>query len=129
MIKLFIQRYKLRFFISFVMLLIAVIMFFVLHGTDNLLIVSKINSVKQILPIFRGIQCNSKFVTGYLVDTLCFTSFCLIGSTFNKRIVYIELFLIAAFMEVIQKLFNNLGTFDIMDIFVYFIITLIFCCL
>lgn len=112
------------------LLVISIVMYLVIHGTDDLAIVKKINSVINIIPIIPGINCKNVFVTGYLVDILWFCSFSLFGCTLCSGTSYITFmmlaFVVATLVEMIQLFFPRFGTFDFWDIFIYAFITFIY---
>ena len=113
-------------FSAMVLTVTAIVTYISLHGTKTLFIVAKINSVIPIIPIFDGIECNFPFIRGYLVDILWYISFSIIVSLFDSWYGYVKLFFIAVVMELLQKVFKNFGTFDLVDIFLYLIITVFF---
>ena len=112
------------------LLVISIVMYLVIHGTDDLVIVQKINSVINIVSVFPGINCKNVFLTGYLVDILWFCSFLLFGYalyTGTSYIVYMLFaFLVALSVEIIQLFFPRFGTFDFWDIVVYELITFVY---
>lgn len=112
------------------LLAISIVMYLVIHGTDDLAIVKKINSVINLIPIFQGINYKNVFLTGYLVDILWFCSFLLFGYSLCTGIGYMVYILLACVvataMEVMQLFFPRYGTFDLLDILVYLLVTLIY---
>lgn len=104
---------------AFLLIVLCIIMYIVLHGTKNLIIVEKINSFKEIIPIFDGCFCSNKFITSYLIDILWFNSFCIFFSVWNEDKYYILLIVLAVLLELFQQIFKVLGTFDIFDIVIY----------
>ena len=97
-----------------------------LHGTSNLFIVKKMSGMLGIISVFYGIKINSIFLNGYAVDIIWIISFNLIVSIFNNRFYNFFVLCFSIFLEVLQLLNNNFGTFDFIDILIYTVTTILF---
>lgn len=117
---------KINFFCAIALLVLAVLLYLILHGTENLF-VSKI--IKRIFPSLSKIQSvkiTNSFVKNYLVDALWFISFLLFCSIFEKRVYCLLALLVALVLEFLQMAFLQLGTFDWMDVILYIAIFVFF---
>lgn len=112
---------KIKIFSAVVLLVSAIIIYMILHGTKDLIIVRKINQFCRIIPLKNGMKVSRKFVTGYLVDILWFNSFCLLFSIFKKKGNYLILILLACIFECAQLKNAALGTFDFIDLLIYIV--------
>ena len=117
---------RIRLFVGILLALLAITMYLVLHGTRNLLFVSKINSIKDIIPIFDGIKTKNLLLNNYAVDIIWIISFNLLVSIFDKRFYNFLVLCSAVFLEVLQLLNKKFGTFDFVDILIYTVISLSF---
>jgi hypothetical protein len=117
---------KIKILLASVLLSGAIFIYILLRGTEKLFVVTKINSIAPLIPVFEGIKCSCRFITGYLVDILWYTSFCIISSLHENWHGFFEAFFIATILEFMQRKFKILGTFDVIDILIYFLITLLF---
>lgn len=128
---------KNKLIISFFLIIIAMVFYLILHGTDRLYIFTilknsnffiYINNLHFKIFFKYPIIFTNMFIKGYVVDIIWFTSLFLNISYFykEKMIKYILSFLIGFFSEILQFLFPLLGTFDIYDILLYLLILLIF---
>lgn len=113
-------------YIGVALALFAVVLFLIIHGTRNLLLISKINSIWHVIPIFDGIKIKNEFLTGYLIDIIWFFSLNLILSSFDCFHFYIITLIIAVLLEILQLKFRWLGTFDFIDIIIYFCLSFMF---
>lgn len=107
--------------LSLLFLFSAIFLYFLLHGTKNLLIFNTFG-----LPLFDGINIDNKFLNGYLIDILWFNAFCIFYLNFRSILLYIVFTLIAVFLEFFQLFIPSLGTFDVSDILIYLISGTIF---
>jgi len=107
------------------LIVLAAIIYVIIHGTDNLKIVNKINSFCNVIPIFSGVESKTRFLKNYIVDAMWFVSLLLIASVFrlDKRIASVMACVFASFLEFTQFIFPELGTFDIFDVLLYIFIT------
>ncbi len=112
---------------AIILILMATMLYIFIHGTNYLIIFKRINEIIPIVPMFDGVITNNKFITGYLVDILWYTSFLLfINCILEKRYASFFVLGFAVLLE-FSQLFNPLlGTFDLYDILIYILITLIF---
>lgn len=120
---------KIRIVISAFLLIISIVLYFLIHGSNNLLVVYKINSIIKIFPIFSGIKIHNIFVTSYLIDILWFISLIILSPFFFSLSNFINslfIFFVGGLLEIMQLFFSNLGTFDYYDILCYFIIFLLY---
>lgn len=116
-----------KFLSAIVLMIIAIALYIFIHGTKELFLFQKINSIKNIIPMFEGTSLRNKFLTGYCVDILWFTAFQLTYSFISKKHYSTILVLIyGIILESIQFFFPIFGTFDFWDIAIYSFITLIF---
>ena len=113
-------------FIGVVLAIFSVILFLVFHGTKNLVFINKFNSICQVIPYFDGVKIKNGFLTGYLIDIIWFLSMNIILSSYGCFHLYIIALLIAVLLEVLQLKFRWLGTFDMLDIFIYLCLSSIF---
>lgn len=70
-----------------------------------------------------------KFITGYLVDLLWFISAWMFFTVLLSSEIIIKnllLLVLAVISEGLQYFFQRLGTFDVYDLLLYFIILLVF---
>ena len=105
----------------------ATMLYIFIHGTNYLIIFKRINEIIPIVPMFDGVITNNKFITGYLVDILWYTSFLLfINCILEKRYASFFVLGFAVLLEFSQVFNPLLGTFDLYDILIYILITLIF---
>lgn len=95
--------------------------YLIIHGTNNLFIVNKINSIVPIVPRFNGFPIHSFFVRNYLVDFLWCTSLTIILSTIYENKYIILSLIFAVTLESLQFISPHLGTFDFFDILLYLI--------
>ena len=108
-------------------MLSAIGIYLFLHGTKNLIIIQKINSLVSIIPIFDGRKLSNKFIQGYLVDLLWYSSLLLISNSFfNKTRISYFCLLLAIILELSQYYISALGTFDFYDILIYILITIFY---
>ena len=112
---------RIKIFSAIILLISSIILYIILHGTKELIIVKKINQFCKIIPLINGIRINQKFITGYLIDILWFNSFCLLFSFFKKKIYFFILTLFACVLECAQLVNPILGTFDVLDLLIYII--------
>ena len=115
---------KIKIICANVLLISAIIVFLFVHGTNNLLLVHYINSLIPIIPLVSGKITNCPFLTNYIVDFLWYNSFILYLLAFEIRNLIFPLTL-SILLEVLQLIFPTLGTFDIFDILLYIVLTLI----
>lgn len=104
----------------------AIILYLLIHGTKNLFIVWKINSIVSFIPVFDGIKCANKFIKGYFVDILWFNSFCIFFMNYKNIKYYCILLIIASILEIAQYSFKYLGTFDVIDMVIYLSSTFVY---
>lgn len=114
-------RNKIKIFSAIILLICAIIIYIILHGTKDLIIVKKINQFFKIIPLKNGIKIHQNFITGYLVDILWFNSFCLFFSVINQKRIFLIIILIACFLEFLQLINPTFGTFDFIDLLIYII--------
>lgn len=112
---------KIKIFSAIVLLICAIIIYIILHGTKDFIIVKKINQFYKIIPLINGIKVQQKFFTGYLVDILWFNSFCLLFSIIKQNRIFLVIILVACILEFIQLIYPTLGTFDCIDLLIYII--------
>lgn len=115
---------KIKIICANVLLISAIIVFLFVHGTNNLLLVHYINSLIPIIPLVSGKITNCPLLTNYIVDFLWYNSFILYLLAFKIRNLIFPLTL-SILLEVLQLIFSTLGTFDIFDILLYIVLTLI----
>ena len=120
------EKREVKLFIGNLLILSAIVLYILLHGTSNLFVVKKMNGMFGIIPVFYGIKINSIFLNGYAVDIIWIISFNLIVSIFNNRFYNFFVLCFSIFLEVLQLLNNNFGTFDFIDILIYTVTTILF---
>jgi len=120
-----VERYNNKIFCALFLIVIAIIIFIRIHGTENLVITKIIRQYYPNFYIIKPAQINNKFIKNYLVDILWFSSFLLFTSLLEKSFYYYVAFIIAILLEILQFFCKNLGTFDLWDIFVYFVLFII----
>ena len=123
---IFSKYFNKTFLFTLVQLFTAIVFYLVVHGTKNLEIVRKLNSIRYIIPVFNGLKCKNIFITGYLVDILYYNSICTYLTTYKKWYYFFLSFVFVSFFEILQLNFSNLGTFDYIDLCIYFIISVIY---
>ena len=79
------EKREVKLFIGNLLILSAIVLYILLHGTSNLFVVKKMNGMFGIIHVFYGIKINSIFLNGYAVDIIWIISFNLIVSIFNNR--------------------------------------------
>ncbi len=110
---------KIKIFSAIILIICAIAIYIILHGTKDLIIVKKVNQLFKIIPIKNGIKIHQKFITGYLVDILWFNSFCLLFSVIKQKKIFLIIILIACILEFIQLINPTFGTFDCIDLLIY----------
>lgn len=116
------KNQRIQIIVALIVLIISIPMYIFLHGTKNLLLVSKINSIIPIIPIFSGVRINNFFINGYLIDILWFSSFIMFSPLFPSLSDFINsiyTLMFAVIIEISQSILPTLGTFDIYDILCY----------
>ena len=120
------KKSEIKLFIGNLLILSAIVLYILLHGTSNLFVVKKMSGMFGIIPVFYGIKINSIFLNGYAVDIIWIISFNLIVSIFNNRFYTFFVLCFSIFLEALQLLNNNFGTFDFIDILIYTFTTILF---
>ncbi len=122
------DKHRCCFINAIALLILAIIIYLIMHGTNNLILVKKINLYCRIIPIFSGININNSFINNYLVDILWYTSLLLWISGFEKNQLFFTIFscIFGVCLELFQFIFPSVGTFDIIDMLIYVFITMIY---
>jgi len=105
-----------RIIIAIVLLIFALIMYFLIHGCNNLLI-KKFFTFISFFPCFKGLPFYDSFIKGHLVDILWFSSLYFFTSAFTSHI-YLNAFLVllfSIFMEFTQKIFLSIPNISIIE--------------
>lgn len=113
---------KIQIIIGLLFIILSIPLYIFIHGTKHLALVSKINNIIPIIPIFPGRRINNLFINGYLIDILWFSSLILFStlfSSFSEVINSTYALIFAVIIEILQSFFPSLGTFDFYDIICY----------
>ncbi len=116
---------KIKVFCATVLILIAIIIFLRIHGTENLVITKILKIFIPNLYVIKSKQITNQFLKNYLVDFLWFSSLLLFTSLLEKSCYYYLAIIIAILFEILQFFFTCLGTFDFWDMLIYFILFII----
>ena len=126
--------HKTRIYIAVFLLLLAIVLYLFLHDIDSLYVFYPFRATKAYaflksyrLGVVQGWM--ARFMVCYLIDALWFSSLLLLFSciwTSHRILRYTVAFCFALFTEILQLLIKNLGTFDIYDVLLYAMITVIF---
>lgn len=113
-----------------ILLILAIICYMLLHNISDIYIFSFFNNI-SFFSTLNGINIFifKKFITGYLVDLLWFISAWMFFTVLLSSEIIIKnllLLVLAVISEGLQYFFQRLGTFDVYDLLLYFIILLVF---
>ena len=121
-----------------ILMIFAIILYSALHNVENLYIFHNFGE-NLFFGIYKNFQSHAirilkrlpffSFVKNHLVDLLWFLSFSLIFSAIfsvAKKTRFAVLILLACLSEFSQLFYENLGTFDILDLLCYFSIAVVF---
>jgi len=131
-------KQKLLFVIAVFLLLSSIVLYFLLHDIERLYIfsffkntafVATLKKISSSLKKENLILLNTKFIRFHIVDILWFSSFTMITSNLwgetHKKAKYLFILSFAFSTELLQLFFPKLGTFDIYDMLIYFLIVLL----
>ena len=110
---------RLKMLVGVILIVSAIFLYILLHGTRGLLLVGIINSKIKIIPLFDGTKIGSGFINCYLVDALWIFSFNYMLSAFKSAACHILAMLTACALEFLQLVAKGFGTFDFFDILIY----------
>ena len=126
--------HKTRIYIAVFLLLLAIVLYLFLHDIDSLYVFYPFRATQAYaflksckLGVVQGWM--ARFMVCHLIDALWFSSLLLVLSrvwTSHLILKYIVAFCFALFTEILQLLIKNLGTFDVYDVLLYAMITVIF---
>ena len=126
--------HKTRIYIAVFLLLLAIVLYLFLHDIDALYVFYPFRATQSYaflkscrLGVVQGWM--ARFMVCHLIDALWFSSLLLLFSciwTSHRILRYTVAFCFALFTEILQLLIKNLGTFDIYDVLLYAMITVIF---
>ena len=126
--------HKTRIYITVFLLLLAIVLYLFLHDIDSLYVFYPFRATQAYaflkncrLGVVQGWM--ARFMVCHLIDALWFSSLLLVLScvwTSHLIFKYIVAFCFALFTEILQLLIKNLGTFDVYDVLLYAMITVIF---
>ena len=104
---------------AIVLVIVAIVIYITVHGTENLIISDFICSFIPNFPTIKPKILKNGFIKNHLVDIFWFLSFLLFFSTQTSKNYLFIVLLVAVFIEIMQFLFPIFGTFDLFDIFTY----------
>ncbi len=120
------DKSKFKILLGILLILFAIILYLLIHGTSRLYFVRGINSIFEIIPIFDGVKINNRFITDYAIDVLWIFAFNLLFSIFNNKVYNLFVLFTSLFLELLQLIDKKLGTFDYVDMLIYTVISFFF---